>query len=72
MNDSRRMEHEKSVVHTFDRFRYYVRGEVDAWLEENKQDTWGEATITKPVAVSDMHAWLKAHPNSFIAAMPAK
>jgi homoserine dehydrogenase len=51
---------------------YYVRGEVDAWLEENKQDTWGEATITKPVAVSDMHAWLKAHPNSFIAAMPAK
>jgi len=51
---------------------YYVRGEKDAWLEENKQDTWGEAIITKPVAVSDMHAWLKAHPGSFIAAMPAK
>ena len=51
---------------------YYVRGEKDAWLEENKQETWGEAIITKPVAVSDMHAWLKAHPGSFIAAMPAK
>ena len=51
---------------------YYVRGEKDAWLEENKQDTWGEAVITKPVAVSAMHKWLKDHPGSFIAAMPAK
>ena len=48
---------------------YYVRGEVDAWLEENKQETWGEAIITKPVAVSDMHAWLKVHPGAFIAAI---
>ena len=52
--------------------RYYVRGESDAWLEENKQESWGEAIITKPVAVSAMHEWLKAHPGSFIAAMPAK
>ena len=51
---------------------YYVRGEKDAWLKENQQDTWGEAVITKPVSVKDMHAWLKAHPGSFIAAMPAK
>ena len=51
---------------------YYVRGDADAWLEENKQDAWGNAVITKPVAVSEMHAWLKAHPGSFIAAMPAK
>lgn len=51
---------------------YYVRGEKDAWLEEIKQETWGEAIITKPVAVSRMHAWLLKHPGSFIAAMPAK
>ena len=51
---------------------YYVRGDKDAWLEENKQESWGEAIVTKPVAVSEMHAWLKAHPGSFIAAMPAK
>ena len=51
---------------------YYVRGEMDAWLEENKAENWGNAVITKPVAVSAMHAWLAEHPGSFIAAMPAK
>ena len=51
---------------------YYVRGEQDAWLKENTQETWGNAVITKPVAVSAMHAWLAEHPGSFIAAMPAK
>ena len=51
---------------------YYVRGAKDAWLEENKADMWGEAIITKPVAVSEMHKWLSANPGSFIAAMPAK
>ena len=52
--------------------RYYVRSEKDAWLEENKAEDWGNAVITKPVAVSAMHAWLAEHPGSFIAAMPAK
>ena len=52
--------------------RYYVRGNRDAWLEENKQDTWGDAVITKPVAVSQMHTWLENHPGSFIAALPSK
>ena len=52
--------------------RYYVRGDLDAWIEENKQEQWGSAVVTKPVAVSLMHAWLKEHPGSFIAAMPAK
>ena len=48
---------------------YYVRGAKDAWLAENAATTWGEATITKPVSVSAMHAWLKAHPDAFIAAI---
>lgn len=51
---------------------YYVRGGKDAWLEENKQEAWGDAIITKPVPVSRMHAWLAEHPGAFIAAMPAK
>ena len=51
---------------------YYVRGAADAWLESNKADAWGEAVITKPVAVADMHAWLKNHPGAFIAALPIK
>ena len=47
--------------------RFYVAAQ-DAWLEENKEDTWGDATVTKPVKVSAMHQWLSDHPNTFIAA----
>ena len=50
--------------------RFYVRGAKDAWLEENAATTWGEAVITKPVSVNAMHAWLKSHPSTFLAALP--
>ena len=52
--------------------RFYVRGAQDAWLEGNKQETWNDAVITKPVAVSAMHDWLKEHPGTFIAALPTE
>ena len=52
-----------------DRLTYYVRGEVDSWLQENTAESWGNAVLTKPVSVSDMHAWLKVHPGAFIAAV---
>ena len=44
---------------------YYVRGGWDGEAAES----WGDAVITKPVAVSEMHAWLKLHPDAFIAAI---
>ena len=47
---------------------YYVRGAK--W--EDAADNWGEAYITKPVAVDVMHAWLKENPTAFIAALPAE
>ena len=49
---------------------YYVSGVQDDWLEDNRQATWGDAVITKPVSVKAMHAWLKNHPGAFIAALP--
>ena len=49
---------------------FYVRGDKDAWLEENAAEAWGNAIVTKPVAVNAMHAWLKDHPGTFIAALP--
>ena len=52
--------------------RFYVRGDKDAWLEENKQEVWGEAIVTKPVAVEAMHNWLKEHAGTFIAALPVE
>ena len=49
--------------------RFYVRGESDAWLESVTAESWGEGIVTTPVAVDQMHAWLKEHPNAFMAAI---
>ena len=49
--------------------RYYVRGASDAWLESVTAEKWNEAAVTAPVAVSEMHAWLKNNPDAFIAAI---
>ncbi len=46
---------------------YYVRGTRDGAVAEQ----WGDAVITAPVAVSAMHAWLKDHPDAFIAEVRA-
>jgi homoserine dehydrogenase len=51
-----------------EKLTYYVRGDLNTWLEDNTAQRWGNAVITKPVSVSDMHAWLAEHPNAFIAA----
>ena len=53
-----------------DLLSYYVSGATDAWLQANTQQTWGEAVVTAPVSVEAMHAWRKANPDAFIAAMP--
>ena len=52
-----------------DELIYYVRGDFDAWLEDVTAERWGNAVVTKPVRVSDMHQWLKGHPDAFIAAI---
>lgn len=44
---------------------YYVRG---GWNGETAEN-WGEAVITAPVSVAQMHAWLKANPDAFAAAI---
>ena len=50
--------------------RFYVRGDKDAWLDANTAESWNGAAVTKAVSVSEMHAWLKNHPGTFIAALP--
>ena len=62
---------EKVTVANGDKLCYYVRGGSDPWLESQKADAWGQAVITKPVSVADMHAWLNKHPGTFAAALPA-
>ena len=51
-----------------DLLTFYVRGDIDQWLEDHTAQRWGNAVITGPVSVSAMHAWLKDHPDAFIAA----
>lgn len=58
-----------SVVNN-EKLCYYVRGGHDTWPEAETSTHWGSAVITKPVAVAQMHGWLKAHPGAFIAALP--
>ena len=53
-----------------DKYSYYVRGAEDHWLREITREYWGEAAVTVPVSVAKMHAWLKDHPDAFIAALP--
>ena len=57
---------EKVTIRNTGKLRYYVRGGWDGEASE----AWGSAVITAPVSVAEMHAWLKAHPDAFIAAMP--
>ena len=58
-----------SAVNT-DMLCYSVSGVRDSWLEENRQTSWGDGIITKPVTIKAMHTWLKEHPGAFIAALP--
>jgi hypothetical protein len=60
---------QKVAVCNEDKLCYYIRGNSDAWLEANKQEAWGNAVITGPVAVAEAHNWLKDHPEAFLAAI---
>ncbi len=52
--------------------QFYIRGDKDSFLEANTQETWGNAVVTKPIAVNEMHAWLQKHPGTFLAALPTE
>ena len=43
--------------------RYYVRGDWEGSIQED----WSTGVITAPVPVSQMHQWVKDHPDAFIA-----
>ena len=58
----------KTEAQNTDKLCYYVSGVKDAWLEENKAEAWGDAIVTGPVSVTQMHAWRAKNPGVFIAA----
>ena len=44
---------------------FYIRGPWEGTVAE----TWGDGVITGPVAVKEIHAWAKQHPEAFFAGM---
>jgi len=56
---------EKVAADTSVEMTWYVRGDWQGEVGEN----WGEAVVTKAVSVADMHAWIKANPDAFVAAI---
>ena len=62
----------KVSIDNAEKLRYYVRYGADPWLQAHTDEIWDQAVITEPVAVEEMHRWLKDHPNAFIAALLAQ
>ena len=55
----------KVAADNSEKLTWYVRGD---WKGE-VLDNWNGAALTKPVSVTEMHAWLKENPDAFVAAL---
>ena len=55
----------KVAADNSEKLTWYVRGD---WKGE-VLDNWNGAVLTKPVSVTEMHAWLKENPDAFVAAL---
>ena len=62
----------KASVCNDTKLRYYVRGASDEWLDSRTEERWGDAIITEPVSVAEIHAWCAKYPNVFMAALPER
>ena len=55
----------KTPIDNSEKRTYYVRGGWNGSVAEH----WGDAVITEPISVSEIHSWLKTQPDAFIAAI---
>ncbi len=60
----------KVQVENDEKLRYYIRGGELSGFGDSVAETWNDAIVTKPVSVTEVHAWLKDHADAFIAALP--
>ena len=56
---------EKVAADNTEKLTWYVRGD---WAGETSE-VWGNAKIVEAVSVTEMHAWIKANPDAFVAAI---
>ena len=61
---------QKVQVENNEKLPYYIRGGELSAFADVVAETWGEAIVTKPIAVMEVHGWLKENEGAFIAAMP--
>jgi len=61
---------EKVAADNDEKRSYYIRGGDQTVFAENVAENWGEAIVTNPISVMEVHNWLKANEGAFIAALP--
>ena len=49
---------------------YYIRGGDQTAFTDKVAENWGQAIVTEPLPVMEVHNWLKANEGAFIAALP--
>ena len=58
------------AVENNEKLSYYIRGGDQTCFAGRIAETWGNAIVTMPVSVTEVHSWLKENDGAFIAAMP--
>ena len=61
----------KVAVENNEKLSYYIRGGDQSCFDNKVAEVWGNAIVTKPVSVAEIHGWLKENEGAFIAAMPS-
>ena len=61
---------EKTQAENDEQLCYYIRGGDQSVFADQVAETWGQAIVTKPVSVMEVHNWLKENQGAFIAALP--
>ena len=61
----------KVAVENNEKLSYYIRGGDQSCFDNKVAEVWGNAIVTKPISVAEIHSWLKENEGAFIAAMPS-
>ena len=61
----------KVAVENNEKLSYYIRGGDQSIFADKVAEVWGNAIVTKPISVAEIHGWLKENEGAFIAAMPS-
>ena len=62
---------QKVLVENDEKLPYYIRGGDQSAFAGAVAEAWGDAIVTGPISVTEVHNWLKANPGAFVAALPS-